>query len=256
MNFIAETQKLQNYLRVKDYKAVVYGCEKLINKFPNNPFLFNLLGLALHGSEKYIIAIDRYKKALDIDKNFLPAMNNLANSYKSIGNFEEAEFFYNKAIDIKPDYFQAINNFANLKALVFDYTSAIELYEKALKIQENDITILFSLANAYHAIGDIIKTKEIVKKILHKNPKHVSTHKLLSSIVDYSNDIANLDEMKNLILKDELSSSQIVDLSFALGKAYEDLKEYKDSFSYLKKANFIKKNEYNYKIEEEKLLIA
>ena len=87
MNLIVETQKLQNYLRVKDYKTVVYGCEKLISKFPNNPFLFNLLGLALHGSGKYLIAIDRYKKALDLDLKFLPAMNNLANSYKSIGNF-------------------------------------------------------------------------------------------------------------------------------------------------------------------------
>jgi len=255
MNFIAETQKLQNYLRVQDYKAVVDGCEKLINKFPHNPFLFNLLGLALHGSGKYLIAIDRYKKALDLDKNFLPAMNNLANSYKSIGNFEEAEFFYNKAIDSKPDYFQAINNYANLKALVFDYASAIEFYKKALIIKENDISILFSLANAYHAMGDTIKTKEIISKILDYNPKHISTHKLLSSIVDYSNDNANLNEMENLILKNELSNSQIVDLSFALGKAYEDLKKYKDSFFYLKKANFLKKKEYNYNIEKEELLI-
>ena len=53
MNFIAETQKLQNYLRVEDYKTVVYGCEKLINKFPNNPFLFNLLALAFHGNGNY-----------------------------------------------------------------------------------------------------------------------------------------------------------------------------------------------------------
>ena len=64
-------QKLQNYLKVQDYKTVVDGCEKLINKFPHNPFLFNLQGLALHASGKYLIAIDRYKKALDLDKNFL-----------------------------------------------------------------------------------------------------------------------------------------------------------------------------------------
>ena len=74
MNLIAEIQKLQNYLKVQDYKTVVDGCEKLINKFPHNPFLFNLQGLALHGSGKYLIAIDRYKKALDLDKNFLPAL--------------------------------------------------------------------------------------------------------------------------------------------------------------------------------------
>ena len=255
MNFIAETQKLQNYLRVQDYKAVVDGCEKLINKFPHNPFLFNLLGLALHGSGKYLVAIDRYKKALDIDKNFLPAMNNLANSYKSIGNFEEAELFYNKAIDGKPDYFQAYNNYANLKALVFDYVSAIELYKKALKIKEDDLTILFSLANAYHSIGDITKTNEIISKILQNNPEHTSTHKLLSSIVNYSNDKANLNEMKNLILKNKLSKGQIIDLSFALGKAYEDLKNYEDSFFFLKKGNYLKEKNNNYNIEEDELLI-
>ena len=100
MNLIAETQKLQNYLKIKDYKTVVNGCEKLIRKFPNNPFLFNLLGLALHGAGKYLIAIDRYKKSLDLDLNFLPAMNNIANSYKAIGNFEKAENYYEKVIII------------------------------------------------------------------------------------------------------------------------------------------------------------
>ena len=159
MNLITETQKLQNYLKVKDYKTVVNGCEKLINKFPNNPFLFNLLGLAFHGSGKFLIAIDRYKKALDLDLNFIPAMNNIANSYKAIGNFEKAENYYDKVIKIKPNYFQAINNYANLKTLIYEYSSAIKLYEKALAIKENDIIILFSLANAYHAIGDIKQTK-------------------------------------------------------------------------------------------------
>ena len=55
--------------------------------------------------------------------------------------------------------------------------------------------------------------------------------------------------MENLILESQLSNSQIVDLSFALGKAYEDIKKYEDSFFYLKKANMIKKKEYNYDIK-------
>ena len=76
---------------------------------------------------------------------------------------------------------------------------------------------------------------------MNYNPKHVSTHKLLSSIVNYSDDNSNLNEMKNLIVENNLSKSQTVDLSFALGKAYEDLKNYEDSFFYLKKANLLKK---------------
>ena len=80
-------------------------------------------------------------------------------------------------------------------------------------------------------------------------------NKLLSSINNYSKDNANLDQMKNLSSQNKLSNSQIVDLSFALGKAYEDLKEYESSYLNLKKANLIKEKEYNYKIEEEELLI-
>ncbi len=252
MNLIAETQKLQNYLKAKDFKTVVYGCEKLINKFPNNPFLFNLLGLALHGSGNYLIAIDKFKRALDLDQNFLPAKNNLANSYKAVGNFEKAEFYYKNILKIKPNYVQALNNYANLKALIFDYYPAIELYKEALKIKENDETILFTLANAYHAIGETRKTKEIVEKILQLNSKHVSAHKLLSSIIDYSKDQANLHQMEGIIQEKDLSKPQIVDLSFALGKAYEDLKKFDKSFLYLEKANKIKKNESKYNFIEEK----
>ena len=252
MNLIVETQKLQNYLKAKDFKTVVYGCEKLITKFPNNAFLFNLLGLALHGNGNYLIAIDKFKRALDLDPNFLPAKNNLANSYKAIGNFEKAEFYYKNVLKIKPNYIQALNNYANLKALIFDYYPAIELYNEALKIKENDETILFTLANAYHAIGETDKTKEIAEKILKLHPKHVSAHKLLSSIVDYSKDQANLDQMEDIILEKDLSNPQIVDLSFALGKAYEDLKKFEKSFFYLEKANKIKKNDANYNINEER----
>jgi tetratricopeptide (TPR) repeat protein len=253
MNLTAEIQKLQNYLKVKDYKTVVYRCKKLINKFPENPFLFNLLALALHGNGNYLIAIDNFKKALDLDSNFLPAKNNLANSYKAIGNFEKAEFYYKNILEIKPNYIHALNNYANLKTLIFDYYSAIELYNKALKANENDTTILFALANAYHAIGEIQKTKEIVKKILKLNPKHVSVHKLLSSIIDYSKDQANLNEMEDIISEKDLSNGQIVDLSFALGKAYEDLKKFEKSFLYLEKANKIKKNNTKYNITNEKV---
>ena len=40
MNSISEIQKLQNYLKINDFKTVIFGCEKLIKKDPNNPYLF------------------------------------------------------------------------------------------------------------------------------------------------------------------------------------------------------------------------
>ena len=129
--------------------------------------------------------------------------------------------------------------------------SVLEIYNEALKIDENNQTILFTLANAYHAMGDAQKTIEIVEKILKINPKHVSAHKLLSSIIDYSNDLANLNQMEDIISEKNLTNGQITDLSFALGKAYEDLKKFEKSFLCLERANKLRKNSTNYNIIKE-----
>ena len=40
-------------------------------------------------------------------------------------------------------------------------------------------------------------------------------------------------------------------LSFALGKAYEDLGDFDESFNYLKAANDIEKQQLNYRIEND-----
>jgi len=61
-----------------------------------------------------------------------------------------------------------------------------------------------------------------------------------------------LTKWEDIILEKDLSNPQIVDLSFALGKAYEDLKKFEKSFFYLEKANKIKKNDANYNITEER----
>ncbi len=57
--------------------------------------------------------------------------------------------------------------------------------------------------------------------------------------------------MEDIISEKDLSNGQIVDLSFALGKAYEDLKKFEKSFLYLEKANKIKKNNTKYNITNE-----
>ena len=51
-----------------------------------------------------------------------------------------------------------------------------------------------------------------------------------------------------------MHKSNIIDLSFALGKVYEDIKDYEKSFFYIAKANKLKKNLLKYDIENDKKL--
>ena len=61
--------------------------------------------------------------------------------------------------------------------------------------------------------------------------------------------------MENIILNSNATHNQQMHLSFALGKAYEDIKSYEKAFSYWKRGNFLKKEEIKYSSDYQTRLV-
>jgi len=205
----------------------------------------------LQGSKNTLASINFFNKAIEVEPNNIAAINNLANSYKALSKFDIAEKLYLKILKINPKYIKALNNYGNLKQQIGDFNGCIELYLKALEIKPNQVIILFSLASGYQEIGNFKKCKEIANKVLTIEPKNTSAHKLISSIINYKNENDHLIVMENLSKDKTLKSEQLIDLSFALGKAYEDIGNYEKSFENLEKGNKLKKTKINYKIDNQ-----
>ena len=251
MELLEKLETLNNHLMAKNYKKVIDGCNKILKKNPNIPYVLNLCGLALQGSNNILASINYFNKAIEVEPNNIAAINNLANSYKALSKFDIAEKLYLKTLKINPKYIKALNNYCNLKQQIGDFNGCIELYLKALEIKPNQTNILFSLASAYQEIGNFKKCKEIANKVLTIEPKNTSAHKLISSIINYKNENDHLIVMENLSKDKTLKSEQLIDLSFALGKAYEDIGNYEKSFENLEKGNKLKKTKINYQINDE-----
>ena len=99
------------------------------------------------------------------------------------------------------------------------------------------------------------ESKNYLLKILKLQPKNIFAHKALSTIIDYNEDQNHLDEMMKLINEENFShvnSDQKTQIFFALGKAYEDLKEFENSFHFLKKANLFSEDSHSYTLENTK----
>ena len=250
MELLEKLETLNNHLIAKNYKKVIDGCNKILKKNPNIPYVLNLCGLALQGSKNTLASINFFNKAIEFEPENIAAMNNLANSYKALSKFDIAEKLYLKILKINPKYIKAFNNYGNLKQQIGDFNGCIELYLKALEIKPN-VNILLSLASAYQEIGNFKKCKEIANKALTVQPRNTSIHKLISSIIDYKTDNDHLIVMENLIKDKTLKNEQLVDLSFGLGKAYEDIGNYEKSFENLEKGNKLKKTKNNYKIDNQ-----
>ena len=241
---------IQNLIRSGNFSLAVTNSKKLIKKYPQNSYVYNLCGLALQGEKKFSNSIEFFSMALHYEPGNLAAMNNLANSFKAMHRYAKAEELYLRIIEKDNQNLKTLNNYGNLKQTLNDFDGAIDLYLKAIKINPKEINILFSLASSYQSIGDFEKSKEFANRVLNLNPKNTSAHKLISGFTNYKKDEnkEHLSTMQILSKDNTLDKEQKIDLFYSLGKAYEDLKDYENSFKSLKVANFLKKEKTQYQI--------
>jgi tetratricopeptide (TPR) repeat protein len=248
MDLVEKIKVLQNYLYIGKFKKVIEGCKVLQKKIPENSFILNLTGMAYQGLGQHINAITFFRESLRVDINNIAAMNNLANSLKALGKLDESKEIYEKILEINPSYINGLNNFANLKILWNDYSGAIKLLSKAIVIAKqkkiNHTNISFSLAGALHSTNKIDDSIKILNDILEINNNHTQSHKTLSSIYKYSQNniktIKHLEAMRNVNTNHNLSDAQKIDMFFAIGKAYDDLKDTDNAFNYFEKGNNLK----------------
>ena len=259
MNFVEKVKKLQNYFTDRNFKRVIESCEVLNKKFPNNSFILNLSGLAHQRLDKDHRAINFFELALKADNNNISAMNNLANSLKNIEQYSKAEQIYKKIIKINPSYINVYNNYGNLKSAINDIENAIRLYEQGLNVAKekniNTLALLNHLALAFQSLNKVKETIEIVNKMLKIDPKNANAHQILSSIYKYSttNDetMIHISKMKKILLENNFEDDQKGIIFFALGKAYDDLKDSEEAIKFLNLGNKMMNKNRNSNITEE-----
>ena len=83
---------------------------------------------------KIDLAIQMYKRAIELQPNFPDAYCNLANALKEKGQVDKAEECYNKAIQLQPSHADSLNNLANIKREQGHTDAAVSLYMKALEV--------------------------------------------------------------------------------------------------------------------------
>ena len=237
-----------------NYEEVVLRIKPLIKKFPDVLELYNLLALAYHGLNKSSESLKLLNGVLRREPNNIHTLNNLGMIHSGLNNIKESYKFLSDALKLKNDFFQAANNLANLYLKLNKASDAIELLKKFENERNSKNYILnFTLANAYQQSGDFKNSKKYFEICLKINPKSCEADKAISLMTDYKKDNSgHLIDMEKK-LNTELSKLDLMLLSFSLGKAYEDLGNYKNSLNYLKNANKLNSELVDYDPSNEKL---
>ncbi len=108
------------------------------------------------------LQIANYRRALQIDSNYVDAWNNLGVAYYYYGNLDSAVYCLKKALDKNPDYPPAHNNAAYILDATGKYDEAIAHYQKAIQLRPNYLIAMVNLLDTYVHKKDYSSAREIL----------------------------------------------------------------------------------------------
>jgi len=262
---------------------------RALNLKPNFPMVLNNLGNALRAQGKLHEAVLSYHQALEVVPDYAMAHYNLGNVLLDQGKLDEAADSFRRTLNLKPDYAEAHNNLGNIFSDQGKVKDAIASFRQAIKLKpdfaeaHNNLGNLLSeqgllneafvnfrqalllkpdFAEAHYNLGFIYRQLDMredaiscYRRAISLKPYYAKAYKGLSAIVKYTEVTEEVNTMEDLH-KEDIPDAERMDLGFALGKVFEDLKNYDRAFSYILEANRLKRRSIEYSIQEDADLFA
>ena len=216
--------------RMQKLDQAVFAFKKVTLIQPDYPEGFYNLGNALKDQGKLEEAIGAYKKAIACKMNYPEAFYNLGMAYKNKDNLDEAIKAYRKAIEFKPDYVEAHNNLGNVFQDQNKHSEAINSYKRAISIMPGHTKAYKNMANALGDQGLFVEAVSAYKKALSLNPNYAEVHRHLSSLIKYTPNNPQVEQVSRLLKKSELDDRDRCHLKYAYAKMNEDLGDFGTAF--------------------------
>jgi len=224
---------------------------ELLNQYPNIVILYNVMGLILIAENKLNEAIACYEKAIKIDPNFAEIYDNLGTVYKIKESYNKAESYYKQSIKLNNKIAGSHNNLGTLYKLLNKNDEAIECYNKAISINSKFVIAHYNLGIVYKSIGKFDEARKCLNEAINLDNNFFIAHRTLSQITKYTSSHKHFIMLKKLDQNHYIKKTQTEDLHFALGKAYEDIKDFKSSSISFIKANQIRRSNINFDLKNE-----
>lgn len=131
-----------------------------------------------------------------------------------------------------------------------DYDTAIQTFDEILENLPNDAATLTSKGHALKTVGRQEEAVAAYRAAFTAHPGHADAYYALANLKTYRFENEELDSMHAQLQSGTLPLDGRVQLSFALGKAYEDRKEHDQSFRYYEQGNTLKRLQCRYKADQ------
>ena len=209
---------------------------------PELPQLHNGLAIALLLMGRPDDAIICARRAIELAPASPEAHSTLGNALLDLGQFEQAEGAYRCALALKPDFADALSNLAIALRLQGRAEEAIGLAHRALELRPHSAATLVVLADAHADCGDFGQAEQRLRDAIAIEPDLPQAWAGLAHLrAMRDSDAPWLTQALRIAAKDNLAPRMEIQLRYAIGKYFDDLKQYERAFAQYRQANELSK---------------
>lgn len=206
---------------------------------PNHPAALSLLGVISTDVGEHEKAESYFRQAVTAGPKSALCAYNLGHFYLERKRYELAEKYLKKTIVLERRYFSAYKNLGVLKKATGDYKDALKYFKKAYEIDNEGEKAALCVSSMEMVMGDIEETEKYARIALDVYDAEGEAYLRLADIKRLNSD--DVRKMTRLAKVFGIPKSDQAEVCYALGKYYDDRKQYAKAFKYYKKANKIKR---------------
>lgn len=195
------------------------------------------------------------KKLIDLNPEDINLKINLVKIYIANNDFDEAILILKSILKLKILPIKK-NEVLNILGTAYhnsgNYELAKECYEECLQFDERNIQVYTNYAILEQEYGFFENAKKILDKS-NKIKKNAESYRIISLGKKFeSEEDLDIIGMQALDSSASLNMNDKISLSFALGKAFEDMKKYPQSADYYLRGNTLRRSAFqNYDFDKE-----
>ena len=177
------------------------------------------------------------RRCLELAPSFAAARYNLAVVLHRRNDSNNALLEIEKALAADPESPSYRNLCAVILSRIGEYERSIELYSRLLSEYSDNAKVWLSFGHVLKTQGSIDKCIEAYRRSLELNPGFGDAYWSLANLKTFRFSDEDIRAMQAQLEDKELSGENRWHIQFALGKAYEDAKDYAASFKHYAKGN-------------------
>ncbi len=228
------------HLHASRYRKAEDAFKKVLIEDEDNIDALRFMGILAFKSGNHDIAEAMLTKALKLDPTYSLLWANLAQVFSVTGQLDKAKKSFNNILNMEPKNGLIWAEYGTVLTKLANYKEGRDAYLKALEFKPDSPRVHLSLGHVYKTMGEIDNSINSYKNTIIQNHLSGEAYWSLANLKTYSfseNEIKDMEET----LKGDMSDIERSQMHFALGKAYEVMKDFDKSFKNYYEGNKVKK---------------